>query len=156
MVLKSIRLSYRPITYKDSSFIMTLLTDPLVSKFNDFGHSLNQNDVKELIQWDLEQSYNSTGERYIILNEQALIGSIGLFELDKNNMTISIGFELLPDYWNNGYMYEALEVFISIAKRKYNATQINAKVDIQNIRCINLLIKMGFKVKESTEFFYEC
>ncbi|ESP93788.1 MULTISPECIES: GNAT family N-acetyltransferase [Pseudoalteromonas] len=150
MELLTQRLTLRVVSYRDSNVLMQILNHPKVSQHNDYGKSLTLQDIKAMIQSDLELFYQGIGVRFILLKEGSVIGSIGLFDYQQSCSEISMGYELSPEHWNQGYMREAATCLIDSLHHilpKALILQVNAKVAPKNIRSINLLKYLGFEHK---------
>ena len=55
-----------------------------------------------------------------------------------------MGFELDPFYWQQGLMHEVLKGFISEVHSSLNIEHLYAEIHGKNVRCYNLLTKLGF------------
>ena len=63
---------------------------------------------------------------------------------------------LAPQFWKQGYAYEACKSLISILWRDYNITEIIAEVDTRNLASFKLLERLGFiriETRENADFF---
>ncbi|CAM4007240.1 GNAT family N-acetyltransferase [Pseudoalteromonas byunsanensis] len=156
MRLTTSRLILKSITHRDALALYGVLNDPLVAQYNDYGDSLSHQDIKDLIQWDLEQGYSGLGCRMTITNTQGqLLGTVGLYDFDADTHSVKIGFELASIYWQRGYMIEAIEcVLENITKLLHLTadTSVLAHLDEQNVRSVNLLLKLGF-TKQSCNLY---
>ncbi|MBD1582648.1 GNAT family N-acetyltransferase [Pseudoalteromonas sp. S16_S37] len=156
MQLFTPRLLLKPITYRDMVKLHALLNDPLISKYNDYGESVSQSEIRELIQWDLEQSYLGLGVRLSInCQTSGMIGCIGLYEYNLEMGEVYLGFELSPLHWGQGIMREAVEcVTTNIAKLININSDIKllARVEEDNLRSIKLLQQQGFIKLENSEY----
>jgi len=152
--LTSTRLLLKPITYKDSTNLFNLLNQYEVCLYNNFSALENKAQAQDLIQQDLENSYNNVGIRFCIntlLGE--FIGSCGVHEYDKLKKIATIGYELDPKHWRQGYMNEALVHlfdFLFSDKCTFEVNKLQAKVLNLNIPSIKLLEKMGFEICTNT------
>ncbi|BBN81569.1 hypothetical protein PA25_15540 [Pseudoalteromonas sp. A25] len=156
MQLLTSRLLLKPITYRDSAKLHALLNDPLISRYNDYGCSVSQLDVRALIQWDLEQSYLGLGNRLTInCKINGMIGCVGLYEYNRALREVYIGFELSPSQWGMGLMAEAIECVISNISQLIDVKgNINllARVQADNLRSVKLLERQGFIKLESNDY----
>ncbi len=73
-----------------------------------------------------------------------LIGSAGIWRLEKAHFRGEIGYELLPKHWRKGIMYETLFPVINFGFEKINLHSIVAKTDPENISSRKLLEKLEF------------
>ncbi|BDA69891.1 acetyltransferase, gnat family, putative [Calothrix sp. PCC 7716] len=67
-----------------------------------------------------------------------------------------IAYVLAPQFWKQGYAYEACKCLISILWRDYNITEIIAEVDTRNLASFKLLERLGFtriETRENADFF---
>ncbi|WP_331281079.1 GNAT family N-acetyltransferase [Bacillus sp. EB01] len=59
-----------------------------------------------------------------------------------------VGYDLSKRYWGNGFMVEAMKKAISFGFQQMELDVIDATVDENNQRSIQLLKKLGFSVDE--------
>ncbi|BAZ11831.1 putative acetyltransferase [Calothrix sp. NIES-4071] len=67
-----------------------------------------------------------------------------------------IAYILAPQFWKQGYAYEACKCLISILWRDYNITEIIAEVDTRNLASFRLLERLGFthiETRKNADFF---
>jgi ribosomal-protein-alanine N-acetyltransferase len=74
-----------------------------------------------------------------------LIGSITLFNLDFNHRRAEIGYALGRPYWGQGYMHEALMALLKYAFEELNLHRIEADVDPRNTASIKTVERLGFQ-----------
>ncbi|KZN30942.1 GNAT family N-acetyltransferase [Pseudoalteromonas luteoviolacea] len=152
MELLTTRLVLRLVNYRDSQVLHDILNDPQVSYFNDYGNALSIQDIKAMIQSDLELFYQGVGVRMMLIKEGVRIGSIGLFDYCDSTSRIYVGYELAPQYWNQGFMREAANCLLSsinLVLSKALVEEVRAKVSSKNIRSLNLLTHLGFEKRHS-------
>ena len=79
----------------------------------------------------------------ILLNnrETRFIGQLGFNQLGDS---AEIAYHLNPDYWGNGYMYEAANEAIDWQQR-CGASEIEAFVDPANLESIRLTERLGLQ-----------
>jgi len=73
-----------------------------------------------------------------------LIGSIGFYRIQWNNLRGEIGYILHPDYQRKGIMTEAIHKITDFGFQKMKFHTIEAVLDPNNIPCEQLLIHNGF------------
>ncbi|MCF6433907.1 GNAT family N-acetyltransferase [Pseudoalteromonas sp. MMG022] len=150
------RLVLKSITHKDALALYSVLNDPLVAQYNDYGDSLSHEQIKDLIQWDLEQGYLGLGCRMAITNAQGLLlGTVGLYDFDADKQSVNIGFELASVHWRHGYMSEAVQcILVNIGQLLNISSDISvfAHLDENNERSAKLLLKLGFS-KQSDNLY---
>jgi RimJ/RimL family protein N-acetyltransferase len=77
--------------------------------------------------------------------DNALIGTITLFNLSFTHRRCEIGYCLGRDYWGKGYMHEALDTVLKHAFEVLNLHRIEADVDPRNQNSVRMLEKLGFQ-----------
>jgi [ribosomal protein S5]-alanine N-acetyltransferase len=77
--------------------------------------------------------------------DNRLIGSITLFNLDFNHRRAEIGYALGRPYWGQGYMHEALMALLKYAFEELNLHRIEADVDPRNTASIKTVERLGFQ-----------
>lgn len=86
-----------------------------------------------------------------------LIGTAGFKHIDHTHRSGEIGYELLPQYWNHGYMTEALQPLLAQTAAYYNLHTVTANIDPRHIASKRVLEKLGF-VQEAhyrENYFFE-
>ena len=74
-----------------------------------------------------------------------LIGTIGLYGIDPENMRTLIGFDLVKEYWGKGLMSEAVLAVVDYGFREIGLNRIEATADGKNLRSLKLLERCGFR-----------
>lgn len=126
---------YVPITPPDNIAVVELL----ITQLND------NIDKQKAIFWAIANREN---------NE--LIGSICLWNLDATLNKAEIGFNLFPNYWKTGIMSEVMPFILQYGFEIMQLDAIDRWTDLNNIASLSLLKKFGFKrnsVLESTADF---
>ena len=58
-----------------------------------------------------------------------------------------VGYDLLEEYWENGYTTDVLEEIVSYGFDELGLVRIEATVDPKNVISIRVLEKNGFKLE---------
>ena len=82
---------------------------------------------------------------YSIVYDDCMIGFIEFHNYNKNKKQVEIGCYLDPLYWNMGIMYRCLKVCIEDLFLNQDIEKIIMGHTIDNLRCKNLILKLGFK-----------
>jgi [ribosomal protein S5]-alanine N-acetyltransferase len=77
--------------------------------------------------------------------DNTFIGTVGLNNLQQRNKKAEIGFEIHPDFWENGYTSEAAEAVIRFVFEELQLYRLGAITFIENEASQRLLNKLGFK-----------
>jgi [ribosomal protein S5]-alanine N-acetyltransferase len=125
--------------------VYKLYSSEKVCKFFDIEPFINQEQAIEHVRRWLELFESKTQIRYAILKDDIFIGTCGLYLINNRHQRACLGYDLDPDFWGNGYAYEAVEAMINKSQITFNLHRIQAEVMQNNIESINLLEKMGFQ-----------
>lgn len=156
MGILTIPLSFQDVTIRefepsDFESIHRYASHPLVSEFQAWGPN-DENDSRTFLQQMLLEQRQIDRTSYtfaIISGEQNLVGGAGIV-LDSNN-TANIGLSLHPDFWGKGIGFKCLKLLIFFCRNKLMLSKLTATADIQNVRSIALLKKVGFVYKITIE-----
>ncbi|MCP3738038.1 GNAT family N-acetyltransferase [Rossellomorea sp. BNER] len=145
--LETRRLKLKNVNSEDIDFIFKLFSNEKVCEFlYDEEIFTKKEEAIEFIEWNSEpekRGYN----RWVLVkkdsNEQ--IGTCGYDLWDRANNIAEIGYDLLYEYWGQGYMKEALISAIESGFSNMRLNRINAYVALNNKNSIKLLENLGFK-----------
>lgn len=84
--------------------------------------------------------------------ENLMAGNIGFWRMKKEHHRAEIGYMLLPQYWNQGIMSEAMKAVLKYAFDQMKLHSIEADINPENTASAAILEKHGF-VREA--FFRE-
>jgi len=143
------RLLFRQLTSGDASDIYSLRSDERVNRFlsrnqyktfgeagtfiNKINRGISNN---EWIYWGIT-----------LKEDNKLVGTICLWNIQPENYRAEIGYELHPDFWGKGIMREAMTKIIAYAFDTVKLHTLEADTDPGNFHSVSLLEKNGF-VKE--------
>lgn len=149
-ILTTERLTLRRLLKSDSEEILWLRSDADINKFLDRKPSKTLEDaltfIKNIIENDdlFYWAITKTGE-------DKLIGNICLFEFSGGAEQCEIGYELLTEHQNQGFMLEAAEKVVAFARETLRVKNIDALTHTDNLSSTGLLLKLGFKELGTTE-----
>ena len=151
------RLFLRQLLYEDTDFVFQYFGNPAVTQY-----LLDEPPITEYAQAEeIVQSYaepvGKTHNRWILIRKSDLqpIGTVGYHKWDKRYFRAEIGYDLLPDFWGQGYMSEALQVVLSHGFERMGLNRIDALIYIENERSIHLVQKLGFKQEGLLRDFFD-
>jgi len=141
------RLTLRRLNGKDENALINLRSDERVNKFIVRPKSISLEEVKKFIdKIDTEISKDEVIYWAITLkNKDELIGTICLWNLDKENSKGEVGFELFPEFQGKGLMKEALINVLDYAFNVMKLHTVEGFANENNIRSIKLMEKFNFK-----------
>lgn len=131
----------------DAPLLFHLRSDPEVTKYLDRHPAQSIDEARSLIAL-IESSFaNNEGISWAITlkDRDDLIGSIGLWRIDKENHRGEIGYMLLPVYFRQGYMTESINAVLGYGYNSMNLHSVEANVNPANEASIAILEKSGFR-----------
>jgi ribosomal-protein-alanine N-acetyltransferase len=159
-ILETERLLLRKPELGDSAQLFKMRSDETAMKY--IGKPVHQNEsesIKLLEAFFTELEANRGITWAIALKEDpaVLIGTIGFWRMIPEHYRAEIGYMLLPEYFNRGYVSEAIKRTLDYAFNEIKLHSIEAHIDPENIASSAVLLKNGF-VKEAhfkESFFYK-
>lgn len=151
------RLKLLPISHRHAASLWPILSHPMVRQYNDIPEFVDKMEFRDYLQTDIELWYQGQGGRWVIDFQGKIIGSCGLYPLNDECSHLQLSFELSPDYWRQGLMYEACSRLFEASFSELNIPNrpIFARCKAQNVQSITLLEKLGFKYATQTEQYHE-
>jgi len=146
-VLETERLILRQIKSADTEIYYKMRMDPEIMRYMDTPFPQSIDEVREKIHKEIESFKNKQSIYWVLeLKESGeFIGGAGFWRLIKEHYRAEIGYQLFPQYWRNGYSYEALQAIIKFGFEKMELHSIEANTNPENIASIKLLQKIGFQ-----------
>jgi len=153
------RLIIRSFVMQDLAAIHPLVfADPQVAWLN--GKAATRAQTRQWLGEHVRDAGRSFGSFAIVRKEdQALVGLVALepyladfvrFPDDPhprfNSIEVELGYALGPAYWGNGYVTEAGLAMIDYAFSRLRLSRIVNSVRSANIRSINVMKRLGFRV----------
>lgn len=146
ILLSTPRLNLREITREDAPFLMKLMNTPdWLTNIGDRGiNSLEAAIV--FVETRCLPAYEKNLASYLIeIKDGSIpIGTCGIHTRDYLDIP-DVGYSLLPEYYKQGYAYEASEAIIRYAKTNWGLSRISGMVIPSNTPSIRLLEKLGLK-----------
>lgn len=151
------RLSLRCLKPDDAPEVFFLRSNPRVQKYIKRPPAVHLDDAKEFITKILTRLENNESILWGIVpkDQQKLIGTICLWNLDKVNAIGEVGYELHPDCFGKGIMTEALVKVVHFGFNDMKLKRIDAYTNKENTRSINMLERNGFTRNTAFEAEYE-
>lgn len=148
--LETKRLRLRDLLESDLEAMHKLRSNPDVTRYIDYIESKSINDTREWISGTIQhnslvprRSYNLVIDRSI---DRAIIGWIGLGQSsDQTKGDMNFGYALLPEYWGQGYVTEALTAIIDFAFDELGVVRIFGECHIKNFASARIMEKVGLR-----------
>ncbi len=142
--LETERIILRVLTLDDTDEVFAHFSDENVTRFMDIDPCKDRQEAEEIIRFHLEDS----GCRWGLFHKtnQQLMGTCGYHCWVKGEEPrAEIGFDLGKEYWGQGYMREAMQTAIRFGFENMGLAMIEATVEPENERSIQLLNRLGFQ-----------
>lgn len=146
-VLETSRLCLRAIQERDVNEVFLLRSDKELMKYIPRPIANDIDDAIEHIKMVSSIIAKNEGLNWAIteLNSNLMIGIIGFYRLRPENFRGEIGYMILREYQNKGYISEAIAKTLDYAFNNIGFNSIEAVIDPENIASERVLIKNGFR-----------
>lgn len=141
------RLVLRRLEASDAAFIVELLCQPsFIANIGDRGVRNEADAQRYLLDGPLAMyaRYGFGLWHVARKSDGASIGMCGLLKRD-NLPDVDLGYAYLPDYWGQGYAFEAAEATLQHAAVKFDLARVIAVVSQGNSGSIRVLEKLGMR-----------
>lgn len=146
-ILETDRLILRWLTMSDAPFILSLLNQPSFLRFIGDRGVRSLGDAEQYILQGPIKSYQQLGFGLYLTELRDGNTPIGICGLIKREMLhdVDIGFAFLPQFWSQGYAFEAASAVMIYGTNVLKLRRIVAIVSPDNDRSIRVLEKIGLK-----------
>jgi ribosomal-protein-alanine N-acetyltransferase len=145
--LETARLSLRRLDFDDAPFVVRLLNEP------SFLQNIGDRGVRSI-----EDAHRYLSEGPLAMYERfgfglwhtarksdgAAVGMCGLLRRD-NLPDVDLGYAYLPEYWGQGFAFEAAEATLRHAATKFGLCRVIGVVSAGNTGSIRVLEKVGMR-----------
>jgi ribosomal-protein-alanine N-acetyltransferase len=139
------RLSLQQIKPEDQQFIFEGLSHPEVIPF--YGVRYESFDAtKAQMEWYNKMLLEGTGISWKMVDKQTAknMGVISVYFYRPEHNKAEVGFWLLPQYWNKGFAFEALNAIIAYWMNEKKLHRLEGFVEEGNTASSKVLEKCGF------------
>ena len=144
-ILDTDRLRLRPIHEGDLDFIFKLFKREETNQYSEYPSLKTRDEAEEMFKKFMKAGLENKFRLLIEHRESGeSLGTIGFYEYREDSRRTMIGYDLLKEYWRNGYTTEAVKVLIQYGFNDLNLMRIEATVDPENKGSIRVLEKTGF------------
>jgi ribosomal-protein-alanine N-acetyltransferase len=150
-ILTTDRLILREFRPEDAAAVFSIFSREIVTRYHNLDVMKTMSEAEDLVTSRAGLWPKGVGVRWAIaLAEQpdAVIGSCGVYNLNRAFGSLEIGYDLHPSYWRRGIMTEVLTAAIGYCYSEtfvYRLNRIEALTYVEHIASIALLIKLGFQ-----------
>lgn len=144
--IRSNRLLLRPFVDSDIENVFKGLSHPDIIKH--YGVSFDRlESTKEQMNWFADLEKNGTGMWFAVTSKDdtTFFGAGGLNNVIKAHKKAEIGFWLLPEFWGQGIMKEAMPMICNYGFDKLGLHRIEGFVESDNQNCKKAMAKLNFQ-----------
>jgi [ribosomal protein S5]-alanine N-acetyltransferase len=95
---------------------------------------------------NINKKENKIGLFVCLAETGKIIGVINFNEIVRGNLQSAyLGYYISREFEGNGYMFEGLKLAITFAFSELRLHRLEANIQLENIRSINLVKRLGFK-----------
>ena len=146
-VLRTERLVLRPVTMHDAKDIFAYAHDPDVARFVLWDAHRTLKDSKRYVRYLRSQYRWGIPSSYGIEHTASghLIGTIGFMNWSEEHQTAEIGYSLGRNWWNQGFMTEAVRAVLYLSFEMMALHRIEAMHDTENLASGCVMAKCGMR-----------
>jgi RimJ/RimL family protein N-acetyltransferase len=147
MILKTERLSLRPLEAADAGAIHLMMSDVEVMAFWDSAEIDDPAVTTDIVARQLGEMERGIGRYWIMepADGDGVLGLCDLSEIDKRHSRADVGFMVARRYWGGGYTFEAMHAVIGHAAQVLRLRRLQARTHLGNVRSMRLLDRLGFR-----------
>jgi len=152
-VLQTERLSLRELTVDDAQFILTLLNEPSFIRYIGDKQVRNLKDAEAYILNGPVASYERNGFGLYLVELRESYTPIGMCGFLKREELPDpdIGFAFVPEFWSQGFAFEAATALLQDARERLKLRRILAITSLDNDASIKLLERLAFRFEGVTQ-----
>lgn len=146
-VVETERLTLRRMTLDDAAFILRLVNEPAWLRFIGDKNVRNLDDARRYIQTGPLDMYARFGFGMFLVQLKSTSTSIGACGLLRRDTLPDpdIGYALLPEFWGQGYAFEAAAAVLSYGHKSHGLNRIMAITSPDNASSVRVLERCGMK-----------
>jgi ribosomal-protein-alanine N-acetyltransferase len=148
-ILETERFTLRALDLNDAKAIFGLRTNKEVNTFITRTMLNNLSEARAFIDSISNSVANNTSIFWVLESKDTgeLLGTVGLRNFDIEEDSAEIGYDMHPDFQENGYMSEAFKVILNFAAKQMDLKFIEAFTHKDNNASIALLEKYNFELQ---------
>jgi len=147
MILKTERLSLRPLAAPDALAIHAMMSDAEVMAYWDSPKVEDPAVTAEIVEGQLADAEAGLACYWAMerAGDDAFVGVCDVSEIDRRHARAEVGFMVARGYWGEGYTYEGMHAAIGYAAQTLRLRRLQARVHLGNVRSMRLLERLGFQ-----------
>jgi ribosomal-protein-alanine N-acetyltransferase len=148
-VLETERFTLRALDLNDAKAIFGLRTNKEVNTYIKRTMLNNLSEARAFIDSISNSVANNTSIFWVLESKDTaeLLGTVGLRNFDIEEDSAEIGYDMHPDFQENGYMSEAFEAILEFSAQQMDLKFIEAFTHKDNNASVALLEKYNFELQ---------
>ncbi len=143
ITLTTERLVLRPLQKDDLETFLAIFSNPEVTRYYEVETMTEPAQAEKLLD-----QFIAIGRLGIVpKGSEKIIGSCGIFSINQEHYSASLGYDLAHEYWGRGIMTEALIALLGYGFLSMGLNRINALTYPDNAASIRVLTKLGFRTE---------
>lgn len=141
------RVDLKEITMDNASALFELRSSDDVMQYIERPRTKNIQEAMDMIQKMDEFAITGNGFTWgvFLKGSNTMIGTMGFYRIEKENLRGEVGYLSHPDYWGKGLMSEALKLALDIGFNQIKFHSIAACINPKNESSRKLLLKHHFQ-----------
>lgn len=142
------RLTLRQVAPEDADGMMRLFSDARVLTYLNMEPMDTPEKASGFINWLRGAYERQEGLDWTIRTHAGeFVGMCGMYQWNKNDRRIDLGYHILPDFWGRGYATEAVHAMLGWAFEALDLHRVQADCTDGNIGSERVLLKCGFTLE---------
>lgn len=146
-ILETSRLILRPMKMSDARDLYAYASDPQVSRHVMWDAHEHISQSRQFLRAAIRQYRRGLPSSFAIALKESgrMIGTIGFMWVNTDHKSAEVGYSLSRDYWNQGYMTEALRAVIAFGFDTLRLNRIEAQYDTENPASGRVMAHVGMQ-----------
>jgi ribosomal-protein-alanine N-acetyltransferase len=139
-------ITFKPLSIEDVSMIHEYASDEEVSRFIGWKLMKSLEETREFVETMIKREEAGTHmyASVVLKATQAVIGTVMLFDFDKEANQAEVGYVFHKSYWGRGYGTKSIALLTDFAFAVLNLHKLHACVVDVNIGSSRILEKNGY------------
>ena len=130
--------------------------NPLLYRYFEFDPQIKIEETKEYLRKLITRSQAENAHYWFIrlIEDEKVIGSFGVHDIDWRKKDGEISYGISPDYWGKGLFIETVKVVLDYLFTQLDFHRVNATTRYDNLPSIKGLEKVGFQKEGTLREYY--
>lgn len=147
VVLRTARLTLRPLIAEDAGAVFATYSDPEVVRYWSGEPWTGIARAEDYIAGGARDIADGSAMRLgVVLTATGdWLGQVSLHHFDAQNRRCELGYALMRAHWGHGYIGEALDALLGFGFDALDLNRVEADIDPRNLPSRRAVERMGFK-----------